>query len=75
MVVGGLNLLPVRDVEVVSLDPDNNPVPPCLADLSKFPVEFQSAAGSVNECRGQRYRAIWLMVQGKTKIVVSSSTW
>ena len=37
------------DVELVSLDPDNNPVPPCLANLNNFPVELYGAAGSVDE--------------------------
>ena len=46
MVVGGYDL---SDVELVSLDPDNNPVPPCLANLNNFPVEISYAAGSVDE--------------------------
>ena len=52
MVVGGINYDlegSLSDVELVSLDPDNNPVPPCLANLNDFPVEFYSAAGSVDE--------------------------
>ena len=42
MVVGGYNYDlggRLSDVELVSLDPDNNPVPPCLANLNDFPVE------------------------------------
>ena len=51
MVVGGYNGLGgyFSDVELVSLDPDNNPVPPCLANLNDFPVEISYAAGSVDE--------------------------
>ena len=52
MVVGGYNYDlggSLSDVELVSLDPDNNPVPPCLANLNDFPVEFYAAAGSVDE--------------------------
>ena len=53
MVVGGVNSNFVgdflSDVELVSLDPENNPVPPCLANLNNFPVELYGAAGSVDE--------------------------
>ena len=53
MVVGGVNSNFVgdflSDVELVSLDPENNPVPPCLANLNTFPVELYGAAGSVDE--------------------------
>ena len=51
MVIGGFNsdLGFLSDVELVSLDPDNNPVPPCLANLNDFPVEIAYAAGSVDE--------------------------
>ena len=49
MVVGGYNL---NDVELVSLDPDDNPVPPCLVNLNDFPVDIYYAAGSVDEGTG-----------------------
>ena len=52
MVVGGYNYdlgEILTDVELVSLDPDNNPVPPCLANLNDFPVKLESAAGSVDK--------------------------
>ena len=52
MVIGGYNSDfggYLSDVELVSLDPDNNPVPPCLANLNDFPVEIAYAAGSVDE--------------------------
>ena len=54
MVIGGYNDGPLTDVELVSLDPDNNPVPPCLKDLNNFPVEIRGAAGSIGEgkCKG-----------------------
>ena len=50
MVVGGLgDSGRLADVELFSLDPDNNPVPPCLANLNDFPVRLDGAAGSVDE--------------------------
>ena len=52
MVVGGYNDDfggYLSDVELVSLDPDNNPVPPCLTNLNDFPLGFAYAAGSVDE--------------------------
>ena len=50
MVVGGYDSSgSLADVELVSLDPDNNPVPPCLTNLNNFPVELEGAAGSVDE--------------------------
>ena len=36
-------------VELVSLDPDNSPVPPCLTNLNNFPVGINGAAGSIGE--------------------------
>jgi len=64
MVVGGYNDDfggYLSDVELVSLDPDNNPVPPCLTNLNDFPLGFAYAAGSVDEdglpfiCGGYNY--------------------
>ena len=59
MVIGGYNFDlggTLSDVELVSLDPDNNPVPPCLANLNDFQVKINGAAGSVDEgkvkCKG-----------------------
>ena len=51
MVIGGYGYSEpiLSDVELVSLDPDNNPVPPCLANLNDFPFEIAYAAGSVDE--------------------------
>ena len=52
MVIGGYNYDlggELSDVELVSLDPDNNPVPPCLANLNDFLFGVQYAAGSVDE--------------------------
>ena len=55
MVVGGYNFDlggPLSDVELVSLDPDSNLVPPCLANLNDFPVKIYGAAGSVDKGKG-----------------------
>ena len=55
MVVGGDNSdsrVALPDVELVSLDPDSNPVPPCLANLNDFPVKIYGAAGSVDKGKG-----------------------
>ena len=49
MVVGGYRIRELSDVEIVSLDPNNNPVPPCLTNLNDFPVELDGAAGSVDK--------------------------
>ena len=49
MVVGVDNIGYRNEVELVSLDPDNNPVPPCLANLNNFPVKLDGAAGSVDQ--------------------------
>ena len=38
----------LSDVELLSLDPDN-PVPPCLMNLSDFPVALFGASGSVGD--------------------------
>ena len=48
MVIGGYDIGILNDVELVSLDPDV-PVPPCLANLNKFPVKTRAAAGSTGE--------------------------
>ena len=34
---------------MVTLDPDNYPVPPCLENLQALPVELYAAAGAVDE--------------------------
>jgi hypothetical protein len=48
LVVGGLNASgSLSDVEVVSLDPETNPVPPCLAELKSFPTTVYWGAGGV----------------------------
>ena len=44
----------IRAVELVSLDPDNNPVPPCLTNLNNFPIGIDGAAGSVGEGRATK---------------------
>ena len=52
MVIGGYKYGlggELSDVELVSLDPDNNPVPPCLANLNDFLFGIQYAAGSVDK--------------------------
>ena len=51
MVVGGMTTLALytNAVELVSLDPDNNPVPSCLADLNDFPIRMEAAAGFTGE--------------------------
>ena len=36
-------------MELVSLDPDNFPVPSCLKNLQEIPVELYAAAGAVDE--------------------------
>ncbi len=47
MVVGGSTSSgSVDQVELVSLDPDNHPVPECLKNLGPFPVEEYLAAGA-----------------------------
>ena len=64
MVIGGYNFElggHLADVELVSLDPDNNPVPPCLANLNDFPAEISNAAGSVDEGKVNTY-SVWLIV-------------
>ena len=45
MVVGGMTTLALytNAVELVSLDPDNNPVPSCLADLNDFPIRMEQS--------------------------------
>ena len=40
-------------VELVSLDPVNNPVPECLTDLSEIPVSSGIAAASVGMSAGK----------------------
>ena len=51
LVIGGIssgstNLV---EVELVTLDPENNPVPPCLGNLRELPVGRYAAAGAVDE--------------------------
>ena len=55
MVIGGWRS---ATVELASLDPVSNPVPPCLADLNDFPTEIYDAAGSIGEGRVRRQRLI-----------------
>jgi hypothetical protein len=45
-VVGGKELS-ASLVEIVSLDPETNPVPNCLAELNSFPTTVNQAAGSI----------------------------
>ena len=51
----------VAEVELVSLDPDNHPVPPCLTSLKELPVASYAMAGAVDEdgnpfiCGGYSY--------------------
>ena len=53
MVVGGYNSGNyLNEVELVSLEPANNPVPPCLMNLNDFPAPISGAAGSVDEGTG-----------------------
>ena len=63
MVIGGEEVIAgeyiiSNAVELVSLDPDNNPVPPCLADLNNFPIGIEAAAGFIGEGTVQMYRTI-----------------
>jgi hypothetical protein len=37
----------LSDVEVVSLEPETNPVPDCLAELKSFPTTVSWGAGGV----------------------------
>ena len=61
--VGGLDDtgVTVAEVELVSLDPDNHPVPPCLTSLKELPVASYAMAGAVDEdgnpfvCGGRSY--------------------
>ena len=59
LVIGGLEFNPTP-VELVSLDPDNHPVPSCLGNLTDFPIfGLRCSAGAVDEegnpfiCGGQ----------------------
>ncbi len=46
MVVGGLaSRVRVTDVEIISSDPVNNPVPACLKTGGQFPVRNSAGAG------------------------------
>ena len=59
--VGGYNGDNLAEVEVVSLDPINNPVPPCLNNLKELPVALDAMAGATDEdgnpfiCGGRSY--------------------
>ena len=39
----------LAEVELVSLDPDNYPVPPCLNNLKDLPIESAGMAGAVDD--------------------------
>ena len=50
LVIGGYDgTTQLAEAELVTLDPDNNPVPPCLDSLQDFPVGLYAAAGAVDE--------------------------
>ena len=49
LLIGGYTVSAIDDVELVSLDPDNNPVPSCLDNLKYIPVSIYAAAGSLDE--------------------------
>lgn len=49
LVIGGYNGTNLAEVELVSLDPDNYPVPPCLDNLKELPVARYAAAGALDE--------------------------
>ena len=51
LVVGGIDLNgeTLAEVELVSLDPDNHPVPPCLTSLQELPAASHAVAGAVDE--------------------------
>ena len=62
LVVGGFQYPDsLTDVELVTLDPDNFPVPPCLTNLKELPFASFGMAGAVDEdgnpfiCGGARY--------------------
>ena len=44
MVVGGAGFL--DQVELISLDPENHPVPECLKGLGPYPLEILAASGA-----------------------------
>ncbi len=46
MVVGGSATGFIDTVELVSLDPDNHPIPECLKSLGPFPVINSHASGA-----------------------------
>ncbi len=52
MVVGGYNITEDKldQVELISLDPENHPVPNCLRNLGPFPLPLSGASGA--ELRG-----------------------
>ena len=45
MVVGGYVGGELDDVELISLDPVNHPVPECLKQLGNFPTSMSSGGG------------------------------
>ena len=48
MVMGGSDSQGrISDVELVSLDPANNPVPECLNNLSSLPLEANGPAAGI----------------------------
>ena len=59
--VGGIDRASLAEVELVSLDPDNYPVPPCLYNLTELPIASHGMAGAVDEdgnpfvCGGRSY--------------------
>ncbi len=47
MAVAGLGRSRDMDtVELISLDPENHPVPDCLKDLANYPLRVRGAAGA-----------------------------
>ena len=49
LVIGGYDGTTLAEVELVTSDPDNYPVPPCLDSLQDFPVELYGASGAVDQ--------------------------
>ncbi len=47
MVVGGWDDATLNQVELVSLDPENHPVPECLRELQGYPFAMRAASGAV----------------------------
>ncbi len=46
MVVGGSDYGQLNEVELVSLDPENHPVPECLRSLAPYPLSVEAASGA-----------------------------